>query len=384
MTDLIASQFRRSLRGYDTEEVDGTVIELTERVTAAEDKLYERERALQQALRELADANQRLARSSGSFSDLGTEFESALRLAEEQATKLRAEAERDARELVAEGRTQADLIRDRAHWDSKEVMAESTRRSEALLLEAEGVRAASAQASEEEAEKAKNARLRGERAAITAENGARKRAAEIVSQATIAAETVRREAESDQRAARQIAAEARAEAERVRSQTEREWHSLRSAVTDAELDLRQQNEEAATERASLHERAQTQLDNAYTVAEEHIAAATMRAQSLTHEADEVLSNAQKLAADYMQQARASAQRTESSAVARANAIASATEPFARKMMQEAEMQIGEARHRQKTLESYSAEVRLILSTETHTTPVTSDTWVARSPRSIDS
>jgi hypothetical protein len=54
------------------------------------------------------------------------------------------------------------------------------------------------------------------------------------------------------------------------------------------------------------------------------------------------------------------------------------------MMQEAEMQIGEARHRQKSLESYSAEVRLILSTETHTTPVTSDTWVARSPRSIDS
>jgi hypothetical protein len=384
MTDLFTSQFRRSLRGYDPEEVNGMVAELTERLTATEEKMYERERALQQALRELADANQKIARNSGSFSDLGTEFESALRLAEEQAAKLRFEAERDARELVAEGRAQADIIRDRAHWDSKEVLAESTRRAEAILLKAEGDRATSAQASAEEVEKAKNARLRGERAAITAENSGRKRAAEVLAQATADAETMRREAEADQHAARLATAEARAEAERVRSEVEAEWHALRAAVSDAETDLRRKDEESAAERALLHERAQEQLESAYAAAEAHIAAANARAKTVAHEADELLTTGQKLAADFMQSARSSADRTVSMALTRANAIASVTEPFARMMLQEAEMQMGEARHRQKTLEAYSAEVRTILSTESHTTPITSDTWVARGPRSIDS
>jgi cell division septum initiation protein DivIVA len=140
MTDLIASQLRRSLRGYAPEEVDGVVEELIERVTSAEDKLYELDRALQQALRELADANQRVARNLGASPDLGTAFESALQLAELQAMRIRSEAEREARELVAEGRAQADLARDQAHWESQEVLAEGKRRAEALLLEAHQAR----------------------------------------------------------------------------------------------------------------------------------------------------------------------------------------------------------------------------------------------------
>jgi vacuolar-type H+-ATPase subunit E/Vma4 len=134
MTNLIASQLRRSLRGYAPEEVDGVVEELIERVTAAEDKLYELERTLQQALRELADANQRIARNLGASANLGTDFASTLRLAEMQAERICREAEREARELVAEGRAQADLARDQAHWESQEVLADGRRRAEALLV----------------------------------------------------------------------------------------------------------------------------------------------------------------------------------------------------------------------------------------------------------
>jgi vacuolar-type H+-ATPase subunit H len=151
MTDLIASQLRRSLRGYAPEEVDGVVEELIERVTAAEDKLYELERTLQQALRELADANQRIARNIGASSELGTDSASTLRQAEMQAERICREAAREARELVAEGRAQADLARDQAHWESQEVLAEGRRRAQALLAkvkktkEARGSRSAESQ-----------------------------------------------------------------------------------------------------------------------------------------------------------------------------------------------------------------------------------------------
>ena len=79
--------FRRVVRGYDTDHVARYVRELNERLERLENERAENARSIQRLNRDVTDANDRAGRAKPSFADLGSAFEDTLRLAEEQSKK---------------------------------------------------------------------------------------------------------------------------------------------------------------------------------------------------------------------------------------------------------------------------------------------------------
>jgi len=67
--------FRRTVRGYDTEAVNRYVAELSERLERLENERAENARAIQRLTRDVADANERASRAKPSFTELGSAFE---------------------------------------------------------------------------------------------------------------------------------------------------------------------------------------------------------------------------------------------------------------------------------------------------------------------
>ncbi|MEY2900648.1 MAG: hypothetical protein RL247_814, partial [Actinomycetota bacterium] len=79
--------FRRAVRGYDTDDVERFVRELSDRLERLENERAENARTIQRLTRDVQDANERASRAKPSFAELGSAFEETLRLAEEQSRK---------------------------------------------------------------------------------------------------------------------------------------------------------------------------------------------------------------------------------------------------------------------------------------------------------
>jgi len=132
------SNFRTTRKGFDPDEVDAAFVELTARIEKSNAAASESESTLRRLKRELSDARSQLRKidSAPSFSELGSAFEQTLKVAEEQANKLLAQAAAEATE-----------IRDAANTEARELYTSSVAQAEALLTEAQSrARRAEAQA----------------------------------------------------------------------------------------------------------------------------------------------------------------------------------------------------------------------------------------------
>lgn len=359
MSDIANSPFRRSIRGYDPVEVNELVGEMSKQVDVLSNQLYERDRELQRMNRDLADANERATRNRASFSDLGTEFETTLRMAEEQARQIRADAHAEANETTNTARNEAARIRETTARETQTLLLDSQRRAESMLLDAEREAATLRQEAAEESAKAKNARARGERAAANAEAAGEKRAAEIVAEASRQAEAIKREAEGILHQAK-------------------EWRIA------AEAEQRDAAVQAETERAALYDRAQAYLETSYKTGDAHVANAAARAEALGEEADQRIGSAQALANETITLARSRGERVVATAMARAHAISEQTEQLVTSMLREAELQLAEARHRQTLLKNYVSEVRAIMSSDDLQIVETGDFYSETTRRSLGS
>lgn len=330
--------FRRSLRGYDPGDVDEAFAALHEKVESLTARLAERERELQRVSRDLDEATTKSDRGRASFAELGTEFESTLRMAEQQARQIREDAAAEATETLNAARAEASRARDTAMRETQSLLVESQRRAESLVLEAERESTTLRQEAAELSQKAKNARSRGERAAANAEAAGRNRAEEII-------------------------AEARREAEQIKQAAEQARHETQELIITMEAELRQKEAEAEAERAVMYEKAQAYQDKAYSMADAHVAEASKRAAALAAEADQTLASAHATANDVFFEARSRGEAAANRAMARAHAITEETEKLVEFMYREAELQMAEARHRQSLLNRYVGDVRTIMSSE---------------------
>jgi cell division septum initiation protein DivIVA len=122
------SNFRTTRKGFDPEEVDAAFVELTERIEKSKTAASESESTLRRLKRELSDARSQLRKidSAPSFSELGSAFEQTLKVAEEQANK-----------LLAQAAAEASEIRDSANAEARELYTSSVAQAEALLTEAQ-------------------------------------------------------------------------------------------------------------------------------------------------------------------------------------------------------------------------------------------------------
>ena len=111
-------QFTRVLKGFDSEEVEAYVADMSHRIQALEENL-------QQALEERDAARRRYASAKGdAYRQVANRMADVLRTADRLAEKLRKEAEEDASRRVAEATHEAAQIRREAETDAARLRAE--------------------------------------------------------------------------------------------------------------------------------------------------------------------------------------------------------------------------------------------------------------------
>ena len=128
-------EFRRVVRGYDTDDVARYVSELSDRLERLENERAENARTIQRLNHDVTDAKEKAGRAKPSFAELGSAFEETLRLAEEQSGKIAQEAAAEAAEALGNARSEATRVRESAAKDSRKILSDAQRTSEDLRLE---------------------------------------------------------------------------------------------------------------------------------------------------------------------------------------------------------------------------------------------------------
>jgi cell division septum initiation protein DivIVA len=131
------------LRGYERKQVNERLARIAADRRAAAERVAVLERRVEQLRVELQDAQRPAGRAETSYAGLGARVEKILRLAEEEAAELRAEALGQAENVGRAAQTAAGQVRVRAEQDGR-ARREQTRQETATLLDQAGAQAAQA------------------------------------------------------------------------------------------------------------------------------------------------------------------------------------------------------------------------------------------------
>jgi chromosome segregation ATPase len=262
-TGEVGPGFDIVLRGYERRQVDEHLAVTTAERRAAAGRVGGLERRVEELTVEFRDAQKRGGEVEPSYAGLGARVEKILRLAEEEATELRAEAvgqaeqvrraaetaaaqvraqaEQDGRARREQARQEAAKLLEQARKQAAQVRAEAADEATAKRDEAEGVleaaRAMAAQAAAEFEMSLANRRAHAERDLATRQEAAERHLSETSDQADqlrleaqkLRDQTERRsrqQLETAQRQAEDLVAEARAKADRARRDAGRELAAL--------------------------------------------------------------------------------------------------------------------------------------------------------------
>lgn len=126
-------------KGLDSEQVDLAFTEANSLVTQLESEQSELDKRIGILNRELAEVKSALKRSSAkpSFSDLGAAFEQTLRVAEEQAAKLIADAQSASSNTRLSAETDASALSVAAEFQADKVLTDADNLIQRLLKESE-------------------------------------------------------------------------------------------------------------------------------------------------------------------------------------------------------------------------------------------------------
>lgn len=132
------SDFTTELRGYKRSEVDATIADLrSELIKASRDR--------QNALDELASLKAELDElraavnpgEGGGYANLGGRLEAVLRIAEEQSTRIIAQADIDAERIISTAKTEAKAQREQLEADAARALADAQSHARATTEETE-------------------------------------------------------------------------------------------------------------------------------------------------------------------------------------------------------------------------------------------------------
>lgn len=126
-------------KGLDPQEVNVALTEAQAEATRLEFELSESDKRIAVLTREIAEVRSALKRAGAkpSFSDLGAAFEQTLRVAEEQASKLLADARSESSQLREDAQREADQLSEAAAEHAEKLVVEAQERAERLLAESE-------------------------------------------------------------------------------------------------------------------------------------------------------------------------------------------------------------------------------------------------------
>src|SRR4029453_6693642 len=128
------TEFTQVFRGYDKDEVDKSLNGLRRDIINANNQLAEQSKESKRLLARIEELTAELEEGgSPTFSGLGTKLENTLRVAEEQSTRLIAQADIDAEKLRRAAEDEAHLMRSDAHELAERTLTEARAQANRVL-----------------------------------------------------------------------------------------------------------------------------------------------------------------------------------------------------------------------------------------------------------
>ena len=392
--------FSSSLRGYDREEVDAQIGEQLAELSILRQM---NKRLTTEALGLRSDVSElrKKVKSSSNmgYADLGSQFESTLRLAEEQARK-----------LLQDAGLEAIKIRDTASAEGDRAIRRSEKLAEKLIAQAEAQVAKSAKELEEikavlQAETEQSAQKAADNAAqaelqvgmILAKANEESTQLKVNAQleldrvraltdaAKVEAEQIRAQAQQTANAriaaAQEEIARLFAEMEQKKSDADAVLRELQvniasqanelemltrrhqQAVVDFELELAEKRTQAEVESGLQYERSLEQIKQNNLKAEEILAAATERARDRTARAEAVLRESEDKAMEIVESSHSNAFHLLSEARRRSEILSRKAETYSLAAIRDAEDRLGNMQSEYEDLTEFVDSLKSMMSTD---------------------
>src|SRR6478752_553757 len=128
------SNFTQVFRGYDKDEVDKAVQELRRELIKSNTQAADSTKEIKRLQLRIDELNAEIEEvGSPTYSGLGTKLENTLRVAEEQSTRLIAQADIDAEKLRAGVSAEIDKVKKAAAQQAERIIADATARATTML-----------------------------------------------------------------------------------------------------------------------------------------------------------------------------------------------------------------------------------------------------------
>ena len=325
---MATPDIKRAFRGVDTGQVDEVIRSLNLTLSSTELALTERVRTITRLKREIADPTS----ATPSFSKLGSTFEETLRVAEQHARRLRADAAAEVASIATTTDIEVRNLADKTDRETRDMVVAAQADANEIRLQVDRERTRANQLIDDE-------RARMETVAARAERSA----ASMISQAE--------QQISDARASSyaEITEIKRRAAELVRTATDTKVETEKRIGTDVT--------DAQASSTAIHDEADTYARLAYESADAHLESAIAEASSSKQSADDYLASAQIRANEILQDSRSLVEKSISEAMLRSEEIARSSEEFFADFTYDAELSINEIRRNSMALDDYAVHVR---------------------------
>ena len=327
-------------RGLDPEQVNVALNDVQLEVSRLESERAEIDKRIDTLTREIAEVRSALKRASAkpSFSDLGAAFEQTLRVAEEQAGKLIADAQIASTNTRRAAEADAASMTETAEKQAIKVVADAESRVERLLTESE-------KKFEETLKVARAALARAEAEFANAQQEA----------AAISAEGERKRTNLEVDLAREIE-QSRGEIATLRQLHERDHRRISDEVDAARAKAERESTRLATENETyirhLLEDSQQQLDEARLRAREMVVEAQKNFGQARQDGVALVREARETAAGIVRRARARAQ-TLTERLEERNAV----------LLANGEQIVEDLSFEREAVEAFNSELRIISMSE---------------------
>lgn len=132
------STFTQVFRGYDKDEVDKALQELRRELIKSNTQAADSAKEIKRLHARIDDLNSEIEEvGSPTYAGLGTKLETTLRVAEEQSTRLIAQADIDAEKLRAGVATEIEKVKKAAAAQAERILADAQARATTLLEDAQ-------------------------------------------------------------------------------------------------------------------------------------------------------------------------------------------------------------------------------------------------------
>jgi chromosome segregation ATPase len=320
--------FSRTFGGYDAAEAARVITELRTAAATQEQTLAKAEAEIRRLERKIHERQGTKPR----FAELGAAFESAITLAEEQAAKLIADAQKE---------TQAQL---------QEVTANATSRSKASALKSRSDVAAA----KEEAEKIRRTANEAAKKARTQIKDNHQKVAQERAQVDKMSAAVLADAESQIAALRE---KANSEIDSAMSAALEELRRAEELAGRIDNETRILNEKAAKEIATILADAEKYAAQTKSEADEHTESSNKRADAVSAETEKYVSALQSRAAKTLEEARSRSEQALGNAEKITGEITASSQVFVENMTRDLEDRLDKARRNLEDISGFLYTIR---------------------------